>query len=116
MTSRYEGLPMVLIEAKSYEMACVSFDCPNGPSEIICDGSDGYVIPMGNDSMFAKRVIELMENKNKSTKFSQNAIKDVEMRFSKVVIINQWIAFLIRSRINENTSCYSTCLDRKWCS
>lgn len=35
MTSRYEGLPLVLIEAKSFGLAAVAFDCKTGPAEII---------------------------------------------------------------------------------
>jgi len=44
MTSRYEGLPMVLLEAKMYRLPCVSFDIMTGPSEIIQDGIDGYLV------------------------------------------------------------------------
>ena len=44
MTSRYEGLPMVLLEAKMHRLPCVSFDIMTGPSEIIQDGIDGYLV------------------------------------------------------------------------
>ncbi|MCD7825412.1 MAG: glycosyltransferase family 4 protein [Clostridiaceae bacterium] len=49
MTSVYEGLPMVLLEAKMYRLPCVSFDILTGPSEIIQNGLDGYLIRCGRE-------------------------------------------------------------------
>lgn len=46
MTSEHEGLPMVLLEAKRYGLPAVSFDIRTGPSEIIGDGVNGYLIPV----------------------------------------------------------------------
>ncbi|MEL4296652.1 glycosyltransferase, partial [Acinetobacter ursingii] len=44
MSSRYEGLPMVLLEAQSYNLPIVSFDCNTGPAEVIIDGLNGYLV------------------------------------------------------------------------
>lgn len=44
MSSRFEGLPMVLLEAQSYGLPIVSFDCDTGPAEIISHGFNGYLI------------------------------------------------------------------------
>lgn len=44
MSSRFEGLPMVLLEAQSYGLPIVSFDCDTGPAEIITHEVNGYLI------------------------------------------------------------------------
>lgn len=90
MTSRYEGLPMVLIEAKQCGMACVSYDSPNGPEEIIRDGLDGYVVPDGDSSALAGRLVRLLNNATLRARFSQVAVKDACSRFSRDTIMEQW--------------------------
>lgn len=44
MTSRFEGFPMVLLEAKASGLPIIAYDCDTGPSELIIDGEDGFLI------------------------------------------------------------------------
>lgn len=55
MTSRYEGLPMVLLEALSYGLPIVSYDCLTGPREIVSDNINGYIIPV-DQKIFYKEI------------------------------------------------------------
>lgn len=45
LPSRYEGLPMVLLEAMSQGMACIAYDCKTGPSDMIQHNINGLLIP-----------------------------------------------------------------------
>lgn len=47
LTSEYEGFPMVLLEAMSKGIPCISTDCPVGPSDIIKEGQNGWLYPLG---------------------------------------------------------------------
>jgi glycosyltransferase involved in cell wall biosynthesis len=62
MTSRREGLPMVLLEAMGVGLPVVSYDCPTGPGDVIADGVDGYVVPDGDEDALAARLLELMDD------------------------------------------------------
>lgn len=94
MSSRFEGLPLVLIEAKQQGLPCVSFNCPNGPNEIIRPNIDGDLIPFGDTKKMAKAIINLMNNRNKIKQYGTEAYNDIKNRFSKDIIIQQWINLL----------------------
>ncbi len=90
MTSRHEGLPMVLLEAKAKKLPLVSFDIESGPSEIIRDNIDGFLIaPFDIDEM-SKKICMLIENPELRQKFSNNAYGNID-KFKKETIIAKWI-------------------------
>lgn len=90
MSSRYEGLPLVLLEAKQYGLPIVSFDCPTGPSDIVLDGINGYLIDNYSVNSMSDKINELIDQTNLRLDFSKNSMKDTE-KFSKEKILQQWI-------------------------
>lgn len=89
MSSRYEGFGMVLIEAMACGVPCVSFDCPCGPSDIITNDVDGFLVQNGDNEAFAFKIIQLIEDKDLRVKFGQNAKENVK-RYLPEVICKQW--------------------------
>ena len=82
LTSRYEGLGNVLIEALACGCPCVSTNCPSGPSEILDDGRFGPLVPVGDDSALAaamERVLDSPPNKETLIKRAQEFSLDTSV-------------------------------------
>ena len=90
MTSRYEGLPMSLIEAKSFKLPLVAFDCNSGPSEIIEDGINGDLIIPYDTNMMADKISELIDDKNKRKRYSDGSYTNID-DFLMSNIVKKWI-------------------------
>ena len=101
MTSRYEGLPLVLLEAKQYGLPIVSFNCPTGPSEIVIDGENGYLINDFDIEEMSNKICKLIEDKELRGRFSENSLNDTE-KFSKERILQQWIHLIEEITGGEN--------------
>lgn len=89
MTSLQEGLPMVLLEAKSNGLPLVSFDIQTGPAEIIRDGVNGYLIPPYEIETMAEKICDLIEDRELRRNFSIQSELDVD-KFEKENIIEEW--------------------------
>lgn len=58
MSSRFEGLPMVLLEAQSYGLPIVAFDCDTGPAELVTN-KNGYLVEKENIDLLASAMLEM---------------------------------------------------------
>lgn len=92
-TSRYEGLPMTLIEAKSTGLPIVSFDIETGPGEIVKDGVNGRLIQPYDTKEMAAGILSLIFDSQKLLDFSQNSQTDM-FKFQKQYIVGKWKAIL----------------------
>jgi len=66
MTSRYEGLPTVLIEALAVDTPSLYTDCPSGPMEILEGGKYGTLVPMGDVDTIAQEITRLLTSPKQS--------------------------------------------------
>lgn len=89
MTSRYEGLPMVLLEAQSYGIPIVSYDCNNGPRDIIVNGENGFLVRMGDKSSMIEALNLLAKDINIRKQMGSNSVKN-SYNYSPVIIFSLW--------------------------
>jgi len=89
MTSAFEPFGLVLVEAMSSGLPVVAFDCPFGPSDIIADGKDGFLVKDRNIQEFADKVCLLIENKELRKEMGHSGIK-ASMRYDARLIMPMW--------------------------
>lgn len=88
-SSRFEGLPMCMIEAQSFGLPIVSFNCETGPSEIVKDNVSGYLVENGDYQMLSEKILQLINNKKIIENMSIEAKKE-SSRFNIDSIIDKW--------------------------
>ena len=112
MTSLHEGFPLALVEASSFGLPLISYDCPTGPSEIIIDAGDGgfdgdgnvpaatldqeagntpngYLVPVGDVRTLADRICRIASDDNLRLRLGA-ASKASSRRFTPETIISAW--------------------------
>ena len=89
MTSKYEGSPLVLIEAQSFSLPIVSFDCETGPKEIISDQTNGYLVENGNVEGFSNVLHELLSSNIIYDELSRSAYLN-SRKFNKKSVLVNW--------------------------
>jgi glycosyltransferase involved in cell wall biosynthesis len=90
MSSRYEGLPLALIEAQAFGLPIVSYACKCGPKDIVTEGEDGFLVPVGDVEALAEKMIRLMEDESLRHRMGE-AARINSQRFSEDVIMRQWM-------------------------
>lgn len=89
LTSRFEGLGMVILEAMNYKLPVVSFACKVGPKEMIADNVNGFLIEEKNIEGMHNKICKLIENKQIRNDFSKNSNINLD-KFNKKKICDEW--------------------------
>ena len=97
LTSNFEGFPNVLIEAISYGCPVVSVDCPNGPSEIVEEGVNGFLVqertPQALANAYAKALAKIWDREQ---------VAHTAERFSVKRVLKQWHELLSERLIDRS--------------
>lgn len=90
MTSLYEGMPVAMLQAMSCGLPVISYDCPYGPRSIIRDGENGYLVPLNDETMLAKKINDLIENYDRRKEMGNQALIYAKSQRSEIICL-KWI-------------------------
>uniref|UniRef100_A0A832M240 Glycosyltransferase n=1 Tax=Oscillatoriales cyanobacterium SpSt-402 TaxID=2282168 RepID=A0A832M240_9CYAN len=92
LSSAWEGLPTVLIEAMALGTPVVSTDCESGPSEILANGKYGYLTPVGNSEALADAILQVLSGNPKPIEpawLDQFGLETATQKYLDVLGLNQ---------------------------
>lgn len=96
MTSNFEGMPNALMEAMAAGLPCVSTDCDTGPEDLITDGENGYLVPVGDADALANQVVEIMGmTTQKREEIGKKAKVTIAEEFNEKAIAEEWELLLL---------------------
>ena len=93
LSSRYEGFPLVLIEAMSKGMAVVAFDCPTGPGELIDDHRNGILVPARDVEGLTAGLLEMVRDEGLRRRCGAAALETARA-YTMAAVGPQWDAML----------------------
>ena len=95
LSSKYEGLPNVLIESQKYGVPIISSNCPTGPNEILMNGKFGELFPVGNFQILANKLLDFYRDKKDLKKKASRAKKNLK-RFDPITNSKKYLDLLLK--------------------
>ena len=93
LSSRYEGLPLALIEAMWSGLPCIAFDCPQGPAELLAEDR-GWLVPNGDIAELTAQIANALSHPEEALKCAQKAQSFVQTTYSEAAIMPQWVQLI----------------------
>ncbi len=89
-TSRFEGFGLVLVEAMSYGIPCIAFDCPSGPRDIIINKKNGYLVDDGDLELYTNILTSIvMMSPEELRIYGKNAYESIQ-EWDNEAILKEW--------------------------
>lgn len=89
LSSRFEGLPMVLLEAQAAGLPIVSFDCKCGPRDVVTDGIDGFLVEEGNVTALSDALLRVIQDDVLRIRMGKSAYEHSD-RYEESVVMKKW--------------------------
>jgi len=89
LSSRFEGLPMVLLEAMDSGLPVIAFDCPTGPAEVVEDGVNGLLIPKEDTTALAEGLCRLIKDEKLRVAMGR-AARTTSSRYAIPAVAESW--------------------------
>ncbi|ETK33727.1 glycosyltransferase family 4 protein [Microbispora sp. ATCC PTA-5024] len=89
LSSRFEGLPMVMIEAMAHALPVAAFDCPTGPGDVLTDGIDGLLVPPEDVDALAEALGRLMAERETRVRLG-SAAAVTAAEYDPEIVMPQW--------------------------
>jgi glycosyltransferase involved in cell wall biosynthesis len=96
LCSAFEGFPNALLEAMSHSVACVSFSCDHGPTDLISDGRTGIIVPVNDWPTLVTRIEELIDSPQRRHLLGTLAATAVQQNFNLDKIVHLWTKLIHR--------------------
>ena len=93
LPSRYEGMPLALLEAQALGLPAVAFDCPTGPADIV-SAATGILVPAGDSSALARGIVALLVDPARRDRMGRAAIERSRAVFSRERQVESWAALI----------------------
>ncbi len=93
-TSESEGFPNAILESMSAGLPVIAFDCIAGPSDLIRNDVNGYLIPLGASELYKQKLLKLMNNTDIRVTFGANATR-ISRKYDITIIGNEYLNFIL---------------------
>ncbi len=94
LSSNYEGMPNVLIEAMACGLSCIATDCPiGGVRSLVTDGENGLLIPVGDESALAFAMARIADDAPLADRLGENATQ-IRIRLDETIVAAKWRQYL----------------------
>lgn len=93
LSSRYEGLPMVILEAMAAGVPTIAYACQCGPKDLIIDGATGILVEEGNIHALSEAIITLIDDETLRNKLGEEAYKRAD-GYMREAVMRRWESLL----------------------